>query len=69
MRSRGLATARRVLFSSRMKPIALPLITIVEPSANDLPLSTTSERARRRERDRRLRGPIWSEPERSIVPA
>jgi hypothetical protein len=58
-----------VLFLASMKPIALPFITVVEPSANDLPLIATSERARRRERDRRLRGPIWSEPERSLVPA
>jgi hypothetical protein len=53
-----------------MKPISLPLVSVVAPAANDLPLSAlTHERARLRERNRRLRGPIWSEPERLIIPA
>jgi len=39
--------------------------TLVVPAANDLPASEHPERARRRERERRLRGPAWVEPHRA----
>jgi hypothetical protein len=39
-------------------------MSVVVPAANDLPAHAAIERARRRERDRRPRGPIWSEPRR-----
>ncbi|MFZ5440799.1 MAG: hypothetical protein ACOZQL_12385 [Myxococcota bacterium] len=35
---------------------------IVLMPANDLPQSPNLAKARRRERERRLRGPIWAEP-------
>lgn len=44
-------------------------VTVIEPAANDLPATVFAERARRRERDRKLRGPAWSAPERTPIGA
>lgn len=50
-----------------MHPISFSTVTVVPAAANDLPSVASVERARRPERDRRLRGPIWSEPPRRVV--
>ncbi len=50
-----------------MQPISFPTVTVVPPAANDLPAVASVERARRPQRDRRLRGPIWSEPVRQVI--
>ena len=42
-----------------MQPTA-PVIVLMP--ANDLPEAPSLVHARRRERERRLRGPIWAEP-------
>ncbi|MDP1824844.1 MAG: hypothetical protein Q8L48_16430 [Archangium sp.] len=44
-----------------MKPLS-PLPSIVAQAANDLPEVPSTERARERTRERRLRGPSWSSP-------
>ena len=44
-----------------MKPLN-QLPTIVAQAANDLPEAPSTERARMRDRTRRLRGPTWSSP-------
>jgi hypothetical protein len=45
-----------------MHTISFTTMTVVAPAANDLPFVASVARARRPERDRRPRGPIWSEP-------
>ena len=45
-----------------MQPTSFSTVSIVPPAANDLPFVASVERARRPQRDRRPRGPIWSEP-------
>ena len=44
-----------------MKPLN-PLPILVAQAANDLPEAPSAERARPRDRTRRLRGPSWSSP-------
>jgi hypothetical protein len=52
-----------------MHPTSFPTVTMVAPAANDLPLVASVERARRPQRDRRPRGPAWSEPSRARTSA
>jgi hypothetical protein len=40
--------------------------TLVPMPANDLPQPEAVERARRRTRERRLRGPTWAQPMREV---
>lgn len=51
--------ARRLQSRGGMQPTT-PQIVLMP--ANDLPQSPNLAKARRRERERRLRGPIWAEP-------
>lgn len=44
-----------------MKPL-IQLPQLVAVAANDLPEAPSTERARLRTRERRLRGPTWSSP-------
>ena len=44
-----------------MQPIN-PLPMLIPVAANDLPEAPSAERARLRERERKLRGPIWAAP-------
>jgi hypothetical protein len=44
-----------------MQTVTWPIV-VVELAANDLPLAANVERARQRERDRKRRGPVWSQP-------
>lgn len=52
-----------------MQTLCLSTMSFFAPAANDLPVSGSVERARRRERDRKLRGPAWAEPREEIIPA
>jgi DNA-directed RNA polymerase subunit K/omega len=53
-----MALARALQSSPGMKPL------LVAPAANDLPEPAATERARERVRERRIRGPNWSQPPR-----
>lgn len=52
-----------------MQPLSLSTMSLFAPAANDLPVNGSVDRARRRERDRKLRGPVWAEPREEIIPA
>lgn len=45
----------------------LPMVIAL--AANDLPEPKAAERARLRQRERRLKGPIWSSPPRELETA
>lgn len=49
-----------------MQPTSMTQPTLVPMPANDLPTPEVIERARHRTRERRLRGPTWSSPERDV---
>ncbi len=63
---KGLALAGGMHRRVAMQPVT---IALVPEAANDLPAPVSAARARRPERDRRLRGPIWSEPQRQVISA
>lgn len=44
-----------------MQPVT-PMPMLIPVAANDLPETPSAERARRRDRERKLRGPIWAGP-------
>jgi hypothetical protein len=53
-----------------MPPLSVPIVSLVASAANDLPVLGSLDRARRRVRDRKLRGPTWAEPPAGdVIPA
>jgi hypothetical protein len=60
--------ARPLHGTQAMQTFSRPII-VVEVAANDVPVSTNVERARLRERDRKLRGPVWSQARGFVTPA
>jgi hypothetical protein len=52
-----------------MKQLSNQAVSVVALAANDLPAGQSVERARLRERDRKLRGPTWSSPDRTPLRA
>jgi hypothetical protein len=52
-----------------MQTLSPSTMSLVATAANDLPVNGSVDRARRRERDRKLRGPTWAEPRSEIIPA